>query len=222
MGKNGRRNRGARKNSQVIPKNMPPTFEQNPRMSRRIRYKSSGGSAFTITVGCLLSLLSMASSATTARVFPISAIKIKRIRIWVLDPNPSSLQEVFLVWAVGTGPANAVTAMGNVTNPAYVDTKPPVGSYAKNWFVATPSFGPTSADVVLSGNITGDFVLDLHFDYVLEGHGVSSSIAGVGTLNAAAAVYYWHLDSLAAGLTAGTQTMTPVDFTVDTAVSRAS
>ncbi len=222
MSQNGRR-KGPRKGAQGAPRGtpatiIPPMLESNPRLHRVIRYKSVGGTS-TVYRNCLLSLISGSSTSATARVALLNSVRIKKIRMWSLDPNPTSMQELSITWASPEGPASTVSRLGNVSFPAYIDTKPPAGSFARAWQTHQSTSGAES-DNLFFVSAVGDYVLDIHFDCVFEGVGVSPAATLVGTATSPG-VYYHHLDCLnSAGSGGGSQLLVPVAYTVDLLTSR--
>ncbi len=208
-----------KKQKQAVTRLLPPQLKQNPSFRRVFRFKSTGGTS-NVYRNNILSLFSCASAASTARVFPISAIKIRKVSMWVLDPNPTSLQEINFTWDGSEGPTSTQSAYGNVSFPAKIVTRPPPKCYASSWQVQGSSIGAASDRLFFISSQSGDYVLDLDCDIVLEGVGISGAATGVGTA-AAAGVYYHHLDCLdAAGTAAGTQLLVPTAFTVDALASR--
>ncbi len=234
MPKRGKRN-GNRK---AFVRVLPPSLENIPHIRKTMRYQGAVGNA-VITSSCLLSVLAASSTNATARVFPVRAIKLKKVELWALDSGTTvnhvlNLRYPAPITTVGStttstsssSPTKEITATGNATFPAHIMSKPPRESFASQWIGLNNTVAAGANNPVVFGIISNvEYVADITFDAVLFGTNdalnasVRTGVAGA----AGVGVDYPHLDSLASDTTnPGTQFLTPDGLLLCTLASASS
>lgn len=173
----------------------PPEIVTTLSLGHVFRFNSSN--AFTsvpITRAMLLNLVSMATT-TTNQFRTMTAIKLKRIRMW---GQPAALgsanTRVVCEWVGNQGPSTIHTDTASGVRPSYVDTRPPADSSDRWWSIS----GSNETEVLCK--LTGQVgtIIDVHASIRM-----ADNEAGVAAENGTAAgasvghVYFNYLDGFA-------------------------
>lgn len=167
--KKGKKNRRSEYNTRSTA-SAPGTIETGLVCYQTLRFISTAGGAFSInTIAAGPTPLSgvMVATSATALTSLFDAFKIKRIRLW--GPPPSSLVPVTIdvVWVAPTGGNFPMagsdrhisdTSMGS-TRAAFIETKPPKGSYVADWL------SNNSNTTVFAGTVPANTILDVDLVY---------------------------------------------------------
>jgi len=193
-------NGGSRMVSRPPP--LASVIERETSFVKTFRFNAESSAATGCTRQCLLNLMGVSTSATAATRI-ISAILIKKIRIWLAPPaSATSPQYLTFMWGSTYGSDTALT----MTNLGYstitsIETRPPRSSTASFW----SSSGSNATDVLFNLDAsTGDVViLDLTAEIKIGSY--STAIGSLGsmtnagaTMTAGVVVYNW-LDSTTSG-----------------------
>jgi hypothetical protein len=174
----------------IIPR-IPALKSLAPQFNFKIRYQAAAAAlAKSIFVGDLLDSLSFSNGTNLYRT--LVAVRLKSIQAW--GPMDSTLTPVSLgvIWLSNStlfgGPSKVIsdTSMG-ASEVAYVNTSPPKGSLAAQWF--------QSNSTQTSPIVTLDFPVGTIFDVLFEGafsfqgiaeldHGAGSGTNGVQYIRA--------------------------------------
>jgi hypothetical protein len=173
----------------------PPQLSTSFTVAQTIRYlTASNVGIINITRAQLVNTLVTASSATVA-ASQLSAIRVKRVRIWGPTAAVGGSASVVFTWLSAWSPAKVIQDMGiGADRGARIDTKPPPKSLAGEWSMA----GTNSTEEVFQLVCPAGTVLEI--EYVMRLQNVEYGPA----LPAAVTV---------AGATAGYLYVTPLDFT---------
>lgn len=191
---------------------VPPPNRVQPVLRRTIRYQGAAGSA-TVTQKSLLSIMIFGNGGgggSTAGYSLVEGIKLRKLKIWCLDSDTAT-QTVTLVW-FGASAGSRISASGNNTFPARMQSKPPPGSLASFWLEHTSTFtSQAAAQGIVAITSSVDYIMDIDVDMVLE-NGACALLAGTGIT--ATSVSYPFLDSLdIAGTAQGSSLLAAVGLT---------
>ncbi len=142
----------------------PPSFTSTVALQHAFRW-SGGGGAYTIDTDNLLSLMVVATGATTsARIF--QSVRMRRIKIWCAPPAlgsaPNTIACEFIVGGnsdVNFAPSSQWSDQTMGAQMAYLDIPVPKGALAGFWL----QNGMTNTSVMNLVLATGS-VVEIHFD----------------------------------------------------------
>ncbi len=142
---------------------MPPSFNINPVIRRKIRYIANTSTNDALLFVADLATFFTAATATTA-YNAFESVKLISIEMWAVAS--SGFASVSVDWDASSlsipGNSQRVTATGNTVIPAHLKTSPPAGSGASFWM--TYQGGTSYASI---SYVTGT-VIDVVVDVVLR------------------------------------------------------
>lgn len=143
----------------------------------------------------LLNLYSMATTTTNQNRI-ITAIKLKRVRVWgqpaAVGAAPASVQ---IEWVSNQAPSTLHSDMAIGVRPAFIETKPPADSSAKWWSIS----GSNETEVLfklssVGGGIQVDIQTAVQF---ADDEGAVSAENGTAASATVGKVYWNYLDGFA-------------------------
>jgi len=187
---------GARKrnNNQGRPVKLgPPEFVPTLSIGKTFRFETLTGAvtALPVTRAMLLNLYTMATT-TTIQNRIITAVKLKRVRVWGQPPVLGAAGSTVVVEWVGTQAPSTIhsdTSMG--VRPSFVDTRPPADSSDKWWSIS----GSNESEVLF--NITAPIgaVVDVSLSLRLaDDEAAVQGEDGTAAGSIAGRVYFNYLD----------------------------
>lgn len=148
-----------------------PTIKLMPVMSTRVRYSSAGiGVTGNYTAQELLSFTAIGLAGATANTL-CSAVRIRKIEIWVQTSAASSQAPFGLQWNTGAGTIGAPTSItydtpSTTSFPGHASYRPPSGSFADMWHSAIGDSTPVF--YLFAAPTAGIVYIDITYDYTIN------------------------------------------------------
>lgn len=201
MGRKGKKPNKSGPAGVVATSMTPSPVMVKPKYARVFRFKNTGASTVTIARGDVLSLIVAVSATGTACMFPIDAIRVKRVKIWTIG-TAGAFESVSLEWESTLGPGTSKSVAAGPSIGACLDTSPPPNSRAAMWSVAGSNVTESLFKIFFE-NASNGAIIDLWVDFVLS-DATDSVATATATLSASqsAGLYTAALDGYTDGASA--------------------
>jgi len=173
----------------------PPQLTTSMTVSQAVRYSTASNvGLINITRAQLVNTIVTASSATVA-CSQLSAVRVRRIRIWGPTAAAGASASVVFTWLSAWSPAKVIQDMGlGADRGARIDTKPPPKSLAGEWSMA----GTNSTEEVFQLVCPAGTIIDIEYVMRLQNVEYGPGLPATVTVS---------------GATTGYMYVTPLDFT---------